>query len=131
MEKSLDAVAGLYGVLKAGAVCVPLDPLAPADAVAQIARDCELRVLLTGVEKCVQWPAVVEAGTSLRALVVLNRRAAGQDFLCQRFQVASLCTATPSMLNRETVVRDAPPAVRTSPTSSIPRGPRARPKAWP
>src|ERR1700731_2736658 len=51
MEKSVDAVAGLYGALKAGAACVPLDPLAPADRIAQIARDCELRVLLTGVEK--------------------------------------------------------------------------------
>jgi amino acid adenylation domain-containing protein len=71
MEKSPDAVVGLYGVLKAGAAYVPLDPLAPAERIAQMARDCELRVLLTGTEQRVHWPAVVEAA-SLETLVVLN-----------------------------------------------------------
>lgn len=78
LEKSLDAVAGLYGVLKAGAAYVPLDPLAPPDRIAQIARDCELRIMLTGVEKRAQWAAVVHAGASLRAVVALNR-SGGQD----------------------------------------------------
>jgi amino acid adenylation domain-containing protein len=77
MEKSLEAVAGVYGVLKAGAAYVPLDPLAPARRIAQIARDCELRVMLTGGEKHAQWREVVQSGAPLRALVVLNR--AGQD----------------------------------------------------
>jgi amino acid adenylation domain-containing protein len=75
MEKSVGAVAGLYGAMKAGAAYVPLDPLAPAYRIAQMARDCELRVLLTGAEKRADWPVVVQAAPSLRAVVVLNRGA--------------------------------------------------------
>jgi amino acid adenylation domain-containing protein len=71
MEKSLDAVVALYGVLKAGAAYVPLDPLTPAERIARMARHCEIDVLLTSTDQRRHWPAVVGAA-SLRALVVLN-----------------------------------------------------------
>jgi amino acid adenylation domain-containing protein len=76
MEKSLDAVAGLYGVLKAGAAYVPLDPLSPAHRIAQLVRDCEPRVLLADAETRAQWPAVAQSAASLQAILVLNRSAA-------------------------------------------------------
>ena len=72
LEKSAEAVVGIYGVLKRGAAYVPLDPLAPASRLASIARDCGIRCLVTGVEKARQWGALVREGPAVADLVVLN-----------------------------------------------------------
>ncbi len=51
LEKSLEAVVGIYGVLKAGAAYVPLDDEAPARRLAYIARDAEIRCLISSPAK--------------------------------------------------------------------------------
>ena len=72
LDKQAQALAGIYGVLKAGAAYVPLDPQAPTARTGYIAGDCGIRVLLTGVEKAKGWEALVQDGAPLEALVVLN-----------------------------------------------------------
>jgi amino acid adenylation domain-containing protein len=47
LEKSIEAVAGLYGILKAGAVYVPLDRGAPPARLARVAADAGIRVALS------------------------------------------------------------------------------------
>ena len=47
LDKSLEAVVGIYGVLKAGAAYVPMDPLAPPARLAAIARDAGLHAVLS------------------------------------------------------------------------------------
>lgn len=73
-NKCNDAIVGLYGILKAGAAYVPLDPLAPAQRLGYIARDCGLRCLLTHQQKAREWGALVAAGAPLGRLVVLDAR---------------------------------------------------------
>ena len=51
LDKSLESVIGVYGILKTGAAYVPLDPQAPVSRLAHIARDCDLKLLVTGIEK--------------------------------------------------------------------------------
>jgi len=46
LPKSADAIAAIYGILKAGAAYVPVDPNAPALRNAFILRDCGVRALL-------------------------------------------------------------------------------------
>jgi amino acid adenylation domain-containing protein len=72
IDRSLEAVAGLYGVLKAGAAYVPLDPAAPPARLGYIAGNCGLRVLLTGASKADRWDGLVEAGAAPEAIVVLD-----------------------------------------------------------
>ncbi|MEU9504860.1 amino acid adenylation domain-containing protein [Micromonospora sp. NPDC048170] len=48
LDKSAEAVAGIYGALKAGAAYVPLDPDAPARRLRVIAADSAMSALLTG-----------------------------------------------------------------------------------
>ena len=43
LDKSLEAVIGIYGVLKSGAAYVPLDPSAPLPRLGQIAADSEMQ----------------------------------------------------------------------------------------
>ena len=47
VERSLDMVVGLLGILKAGAAYVPFDPNDPAERLAYMAADAEVKVLLT------------------------------------------------------------------------------------
>lgn len=72
LDKSIEAVVALYGILSAGAAYVPFDPQAPAQRLAYIARDANLRVLLTGKEKAGTWRSLVDEGAPLESLVVLN-----------------------------------------------------------
>jgi len=46
IRKSIDAVAAIYGVLKAGAAYVPVDPTAPAARNAYILQNCAVRALV-------------------------------------------------------------------------------------
>ena len=46
MRKSIDAVAAIYGILKAGAAYVPVCPTAPASRNAYILQNCEVRAVI-------------------------------------------------------------------------------------
>jgi natural product biosynthesis luciferase-like monooxygenase protein len=46
LERSIDLLTGVYGILKAGAAYVPLDPAYPADRLALMVEDAECPILL-------------------------------------------------------------------------------------
>lgn len=72
LDKSIEAVVGVYGILKRGAAYVPLDPLAPPSRLGYIAGDCGSTCLLTGASKRSRWPELVRSGAPLAHLVVLD-----------------------------------------------------------
>jgi len=45
-EKSIDSYIGIYGILKAGCVYVPLDRRAPVSRLSYIVRDCSIKAIL-------------------------------------------------------------------------------------
>lgn len=51
LNKSLEAVAAIFGVLKIGAVYVPLDMTAPKQRIAYIIDDCQIKVLICSSKK--------------------------------------------------------------------------------
>jgi amino acid adenylation domain-containing protein len=72
LEKSIEAIVAVYGVLRAAGCYVPFDPQAPPARLAAIAADADTRVLLTGAEKAEHWASLAAGGAPLEALVVLN-----------------------------------------------------------
>lgn len=72
LKKSADALIGVYGIMKTGAAYVPLDLFAPAPRLAYIARNCDLEVLVTGVEQAAAWPHLLAQSVPVRTLVCLN-----------------------------------------------------------
>jgi amino acid adenylation domain-containing protein len=50
LHKSIDAIASILGILKAGAAYVPVDPAAPASRNAYILNDCSVKIAIT--ENC-------------------------------------------------------------------------------
>src|SRR4051794_14330939 len=47
LGKTTEAIAAIYGILRAGAAYVPIDPAGPTTRSALIARDCEIAALIT------------------------------------------------------------------------------------
>jgi amino acid adenylation domain-containing protein len=47
LPKSVEMVAAVYGVMRAGAAYVPLDPRAPTARLGTIARDCDISALIS------------------------------------------------------------------------------------
>ncbi len=78
LEKSQEAIVGLYGIMKAGAAYVPIDPNAPATSRATyILGNCGIEVVVTGAEMAPKWAEITAADTPLTHLVVAD--AAGMD----------------------------------------------------
>ena len=72
LDKSIESVVGIYGALKCGAAYVPLDPRAPAARLAYIARDCDLRVVVSSAERATALGGWVAQGAPLETVIVAN-----------------------------------------------------------
>ena len=68
--KSAAAVVGLFGVLKAGACYVPLDPKSPAGRLAAIMTDSGITVVLADQATAQQAAAMASSVPRLRAVIV-------------------------------------------------------------
>ena len=68
LPRSIEGVVALYGVMKAGAAYVPVDPGAPPARLAYIARDCAVSGLVTVAERVAGLEETFAAGAPMRAL---------------------------------------------------------------
>jgi amino acid adenylation domain-containing protein len=92
LERSVELVVGFLGILKAGGVCVPLDPDYPAERLAFMLEDAQVEVLITSIydlrltiddleasqipivnrtskiiNLCADWPAIAQQETTAPA----------------------------------------------------------------
>ncbi len=72
MNKSVDCVTAIYGILKTGAAYVPLDPTSPARRQAFVLGDCGVRFLIAEPRKRAAALAVVRAGAELSGVFGLD-----------------------------------------------------------
>ncbi len=72
LHKSIDAIAAIFGVLKAGAAYVPLDVEAPLSRTAYIVNDCALRALVTERRRGDELEAEVRQHGAMPAALVLD-----------------------------------------------------------
>ncbi len=80
LPKGLPAVISIFGVLKAGAAYVPVDPSAPPDRGRRILTDCDIRALIVDASSLEVLPQG-DAADHLAAVVVTNAAAAGSSGL--------------------------------------------------
>jgi amino acid adenylation domain-containing protein len=76
LPKSPEAVAALWGIMKAGAAYVPIDPGAPPARMAWIARNCEVAGLVTRFDRAPQIEEAFSGRPPMRALWVAEPTAA-------------------------------------------------------
>jgi amino acid adenylation domain-containing protein len=72
LRKSIDAVASIFGILKAGAVYVPVDPGAPPARNAYIFSDCTVKAVLIENRFVEKFSAEFANQSELPALLVLD-----------------------------------------------------------
>jgi amino acid adenylation domain-containing protein len=71
LDKSLESAIAIYGIMKAGAAYVPLDPLAPVSRLEFVIRDCAIRHLVSGEQKRANLEALAAAETPLESVIGL------------------------------------------------------------
>lgn len=72
LPKSTRSVAALFGIQKAGAAYVPLDPNSPPQRAAYILRNCDVRGLVTSSEKLNTLPEEFFQGDTVRSLLLTD-----------------------------------------------------------
>ena len=65
INKSIPSIVSIYGILKVGAVYVPLDPQAPLSRVSYIINNCDIEVVLTSSAKA---NALIKVHTNTKCL---------------------------------------------------------------
>ena len=78
LRKSGDAVAALFGIMKAGAAYVPVDPTAPAARSAYIFQNCAVKALIVEERLRGGLQREFDANSFAPGLIVLDGTGAGQ-----------------------------------------------------
>ena len=77
LRKSIDGVASIFGILKAGAVYVPVDPGAPAARNAYIFSDCSVKAVILENRFVEKFSAEFASQSDVPALLVLDGTGGG------------------------------------------------------
>jgi amino acid adenylation domain-containing protein len=102
LDKSLEAIVGYYGALKAGAIVVPLDPQSPPARLAYIAADAGMRCMVTAAAQGDALAEIRRDAPLVDRLVVVDQDDPG-DGRAETAGPAALAAAP-----------DSPPGVRRS-----------------
>lgn len=76
LEKSLEAVAALFGIMKLGAAYVPIDPAAPLPRVAYIVDNCRMKAVVSSSTNYAAFRAVWSLPSSIPPLIAVDDAAA-------------------------------------------------------
>jgi amino acid adenylation domain-containing protein len=72
MDKSVESIAAIYGILKSGAAYVPLDPQSPPARLAYILGDCKVKCLVSGQSKKRWWKEIFDGGAEPVVLLAID-----------------------------------------------------------
>ena len=89
LRKSIDAVASIFGILKAGAAYVPVDPNSPPERNAYIFSDCTVKIILIEIQYVESLSAEFSDQNKLPKLLMLDGVGGGQYLKSTLKQVKS------------------------------------------
>ncbi|MGZ5819337.1 MAG: AMP-binding protein, partial [Burkholderiaceae bacterium] len=75
LEKRMETVAALFGASAAGAIFVPVNPLLKPDQVAYIMSDCDVKILVTSVDRLQFLSTALSQCPDLHTILVVDAKA--------------------------------------------------------
>jgi amino acid adenylation domain-containing protein len=123
LPKGFEAIAAINGAMKAGAISVPLDPLAPASLAADMARDAEIAALVATAGRASDLTAHAAGGLDLRVVIAVEEAGAPVEPVpfqtIDYGQIAASGARDPSVARSEV---DLCSIVYTSGSTGVPKG---------
>ncbi|HEV8563428.1 MAG TPA: AMP-binding protein, partial [Actinomycetota bacterium] len=119
MTKRVEVVACIYGVLKAGAAYVPLDPKAPTTRVSLVANDCRVAAVLTTPALAAALVPTLEAPPEL---VLLVGDGEGPELGCPAARYDDVTARPAQRLQVPVIDADVAYILYTSGSTGVPKG---------
>ena len=87
LNKSIESVICIFGILKSGASYVPVDPLAPAGRIQHIINNCEIQLLLTSGHDADKLIPNLDGNSALRTVVITEGDARQLTEQCRNTEI--------------------------------------------
>jgi amino acid adenylation domain-containing protein len=81
MNRCIASIIGAFGILKAGATYVPVDPICPPGRLSYILNKCGIKFLLASQDKLANIEQAFPANSPLESIVVMNGLESGLESL--------------------------------------------------
>lgn len=81
MNRCITSIVAAFGILKAGATYVPIDPMSPPSRLSYIMNKCAIKFLLTSQEKLANIERVFPENSPLESILIMNGSDSGSRSL--------------------------------------------------
>jgi amino acid adenylation domain-containing protein len=121
LDNGIEFVAGVYAVLRIGAVFMPINPLTKSDKLAYMLADARAVALLTSDVLTATWSASMAQLGALHTVVVAGALPAGDDARVSAWpEVGAPCADASTV--RHTIDQDLASIIYTSGSTGFPKG---------
>ncbi len=77
MSRCINSIVGAFGILKAGATYVPIDPMCPPSRLSYIINKCGIKFLITSREKLTNIERAFPESSPIENILIMNRLTPG------------------------------------------------------
>ncbi len=125
LNKSIESIVSLFGILKAGAIYVPIDPQSPSARMQHIIKHCEIETLITSLPNWLKTGVGLTKHNPLKRVIVTDSNARGVRDSTERLEAIAWETIhEESQAYEHARPSEASPAyiLHTSGSTGVPKG---------